>query len=357
MENIEAKIAAYEEQLRQVTSFLETDAHNEQFLSLRRDLQKLIELTGKLTDITKPPIQQAEGVMVSAGAVKVEAEVDSDEELESAFKTTQRSSSSSDAVISSSKMLRIVSTGALQVGDNVAVTSAETTRPFAAVIMSLIPDKQSCTVKYFEFFDNPEVTLPLTAVVHLSSVLGRGTDTIPRPDQITPGLRCHCRYSADQVVYEAVIDKAITGPHCGIPAHTGYRGNSYAVTYSGYGNSEIVPIEYIQLITSTAAAVAGADHHDVAVGEADDEDVDDPYVHVSASAHVDKHGLDHLIVIPESLKIKPEDSEAEKIRKKKKIKAIKSRNRLICKDNEQTEVKNTWQKFIKKVRIVVIIDH
>jgi len=319
MEEAEAKIGVLEAQLRQVTAILESDAHNEQFLKLRSDLQKLIELTNKLTEVTAPDrnaeVSQVPAPSPSPVPASADAE-DSDDELENVFQTTQEENSAPSGV------LHVVSTGALQVGDNVAVTSAETPRPFAAVIMSL-PDNDHCTVKYFEYFDNAEVTLPIASVAHLSSVASN--PKIPRSDQIEPDLRCRCRYSADQVTYEAVIDKAVTGMH--LPSGSNHRGSSFAVTFVGYGNSEIVPIEYIQLLEGEPEAASAR----------------------AAPAAKSADGLDALIVIPENLKIKPADSEEEKLRKKKKIKAIKSRNRLISKGNEQTEVKNTWQKFIKKV--------
>ena len=39
----------------------------------------------------------------------------------------------------------------------------------------------------------------------------------------------------------------------------------------------------------------------------------------------------------------------EKMRKKKKLKAIKSKNRLITKEVEVTAVQQTWKKFVTKV--------
>jgi survival of motor neuron-related-splicing factor 30 len=312
MDDVEAKLSAYEDQLRQVTSILESDSHNEQFIQLRNDLQKLIGLTRQLTEVSTPALPQ-HAVEQPAG----NAEDSDDDDLEYAFNNTAAGAK----VAGHSDVLRVVSTGALKVGDNVAVTSAESVRPFAAVITSLLPDKENCTVKYFEYFDSADVTLPLTSVVHLSSVANNSE--IPCSVQIEPGLRCRCKYSADQIIYEAVVDKVVTGQQLS----STHRGSSYAVTFAGYGNSEIVPIEYIQLLPSEAPVAT----------------------HAAATANKTADGLDSLIAIPENLKIKPTDSEEEKLRKKKKIKAIKSRNRLISKGNEQTETKNSWQKFVKKV--------
>jgi hypothetical protein len=39
----------------------------------------------------------------------------------------------------------------------------------------------------------------------------------------------------------------------------------------------------------------------------------------------------------------------ERLRKKKKMKAIKSKNRLITKEVEVTAVQQTWKKFVTKV--------
>lgn len=41
----------------------------------------------------------------------------------------------------------------------------------------------------------------------------------------------------------------------------------------------------------------------------------------------------------------------EKLRKKKRIKAIKSKNRFVTKEVEVAAVKKNWQSFVTKVRI------
>ena len=45
----------------------------------------------------------------------------------------------------------------------------------------------------------------------------------------------------------------------------------------------------------------------------------------------------------------------EKQRKKKKIKAIKSRNRLVTKEIEVSAVQQTWKKFVTKVSDNVVL--
>ena len=40
----------------------------------------------------------------------------------------------------------------------------------------------------------------------------------------------------------------------------------------------------------------------------------------------------------------------EKMRKKKKIKAIKNKNRIVTKEVEVAAVQHNWQKFVNKVR-------
>jgi survival of motor neuron-related-splicing factor 30 len=55
-----------------------------------------------------------------------------------------------------------------------------------------------------------------------------------------------------------------------------------------------------------------------------------------------------LIPIPEKLKILPTDTEEEKLRKKKKLKAIKNHNRNVSRELEMQETQQSWKKFINK---------
>eukprot|EP01034_Spumella_vulgaris_P023113 gene23113-29306_t len=115
---------------------------------------------------------------------------------------------------------------------------------------------------------------------------------------------------------------------------TGITKNGYNITYSAYGNVEEVPLEYLR---ETPRVIAPPPSSSSWTG-------------ASSSGKKDAKGKnsDGLIPIPEALKILPTDTEEEKNRKKKKIKAIKNKNRIATIDNEVAAVQTTWQNFVTK---------
>lgn len=121
-------------------------------------------------------------------------------------------------------------------------------------------------------------------------------------DQVGPGLKCQCRYAVDRKWYDVEVDKLT--PHGCI------------VVYTKFGNKEEVPLEYLRHTPVAALKVDKAE----------------------AGA----------VVIPDNLKILPTDTEEEKLKKKKRIKGIKSKNRLENIDKERSAVQNTWKAFTTK---------
>ena len=55
-EDLDAKIVQYEEQLKQVNGFLLSDPSNAQFIKLRDDLLKVIDLTNLINSQSDKPI-------------------------------------------------------------------------------------------------------------------------------------------------------------------------------------------------------------------------------------------------------------------------------------------------------------
>jgi survival-of-motor-neuron-related-splicing factor 30 len=180
---------------------------------------------------------------------------------------------------------------AVQVGDRVEVLGD---RPYAGVVTAVSADLTECTLKYYEV--GKEVTLPLTKMRKLVSKSGM------HADQVGPGLKCQCRFAADRKWYDVVVD-ALT-PH------------GYMVTYPKFGTKEEVPLEYLR---HTPTAVLMGDKTESST-----------------------------IAIPENLKILPTDTEEEKLKKKKRIKGIKSKHRLQSIDKERSAVQNTWKAFTTK---------
>jgi survival-of-motor-neuron-related-splicing factor 30 len=124
----------------------------------------------------------------------------------------------------------------------------------------------------------------------------------------TVGTACEAKFSEDNVWYKATINAVL-------------EGGKYHVTYTEYGNSEEVPVTDIRPLTEPSKKKILP--------------LKRPIV------------PDAIQQIPKSLQILPTDSEEVRAAKKKKIKAIKSANRLKEKDDEGKMKKNAWQKFQK----------
>lgn len=182
----------------------------------------------------------------------------------------------------------------LQLGDNVVVTSGE--RPFAAILADLLPDQLQCKVIYYEF-NYAEAILPLESIMSLREYISLGSSgdiDILHHSQVSPGFVCYCKYSADQMYYLATVNKEVVLPMS--QEITERRGHSYEVTYNEYGNTEVVPLEHLSIKKPDAAMKSMND------------------VNAAAALKKEKKKSEEssptqLIKIPESLKIKPTDTE------------------------------------------------
>eukprot|EP01041_Mallomonas_annulata_P001619 gene1619-3128_t len=259
--DLQIKINSYQEQLQQIEQFLTSDPSSEQYLRLKKDLLQVIQLTKDLIEF------QTEN---------------SDENQRSAPKNVGIDDQNTDPCRN------------FNPGDKVEVISGD--RPYAAIVMAVNVDGTSCTLKYFEY--DEEVVLPLESLSKLPPSELDGAVVKP------PGFKCQCKYSADQRWYDVTVD-----------ALTEF---GYMVTYSQYGVSEEVPLEYLRPMQ----------------GKKDKEKV--------------KADTGGLIPIPESLKILPTDTEDERNRKKKRLKAIKTQNRLKSQETEISSTQKTWQTFLVK---------
>lgn len=188
----------------------------------------------------------------------------------------------------------IPKTGPIVVKENVEVSGGD--RIYAGVVTEIITPSEY-KIKYFEF--DSEVALPVSSISRITP-----SSDLKKKD-IKVGSKYKCKYATDQNYYDIVV--------------TSITEHGYMVKYSQYLNSEEVPLEYLK-------PIEGKDKNNI--GKKDDGKT--------------------LIPIPENLKILPTDTEEEKNRKKKKLKAIKSKNRLITKEVEVAAVQQTWQKFVNK---------
>ncbi|KAF0699078.1 Aste57867_10351 [Aphanomyces stellatus] len=128
------------------------------------------------------------------------------------------------------------------------------------------------------------------------------------PSLIEVGYSCLAKYYVDGQYYKGNI--------------TSLTPHGCIVLFDGYGNSEEVPASYLRAVDTKAEAAAA---------------VEKPKKDESA-----------LISIPANLTILPTDTEAEKDRKRKRIRAIKSLNRHKSIDIERNTKQNDWAKFQAK---------
>jgi hypothetical protein len=144
---------------------------------------------------------------------------------------------------------------------------------------------------------------------------------------IKPGLKCSAKFTGDGKFYPARIDDVTSE-------------STIRVTYAGYGNTEIVPIEYIASPSSTASGLAKAAPTGASApasgGDADDDDKDDE----------EEKGIYAGLHIPENLRTLPTDGPEERLRKRKKIKALKHVWRQRYTEALGEKKKSTWQSFI-----------
>jgi survival-of-motor-neuron-related-splicing factor 30 len=124
------------------------------------------------------------------------------------------------------------------------------------------------------------------------------------------GTICEAKYSADGVWYKAKINAIL-------------EGGKYHVTYTDYGNEEVVSITDIRPLPDTAKKSSTLPLKRPAVPDA-------------------------IQQIPKSLQVLPTDTEEQRAAKKKKVKAIKSANRLKTMDEEGKSKKSAWEKFQNK---------
>lgn len=240
---VQAKLTLYRGQLAQVNQLLDLDATNAQFLGLKDDLEKVISLTESLLKQVESQSSASNGGENSQLTAQAEVANDEGEGYEE---------SSSKPILSKP----------FRVGDRVEVVGGD--RVYAGVITNVIHETEF-RIKYYEF-DSAEVTLPIAS-------LQRILPGAYRPEEIVLGMSCQCKYATDQQYYDAVV--------------TGLTQFGYTVTYTAYGNSEEVPLEYLR--PSVAVPQSGS--------------------LTDKNKKVEKRDANGLIPIPESLKILPTDTE------------------------------------------------
>lgn len=205
------KLGNFQSQLSEVEDCLTVDPTNEQFLKIRDDLKKVISTLQDVLE-SNPNEQVESGAIAGGDESENESEGDDENEAnESAF----------------ARAARPIKTGSIQVGEIVEVVGGD--RPYAGVATQIL-ESGEYRVRYFEYGD-AEVTLPVDN-------LKRITHGHFSKEEAVAGLRCKCKYSQDQKLYDVVVVAVIE--------------HGVTVKYSQYGNTEDVPVEYLVPITPKA---------------------------------------------------------------------------------------------------------
>lgn len=268
-EELESKLSAYQGQLQQVHQLLAIDASNEQFTKLKDDLEQVISLTQALLNQVK------ESGVSQDVQLRKKAKVEDRYSPTAAALEGEDDDQSQAAVEQQQQQL---ANTPLQIGDHVEVTGGE--RVFTGVITTIIHETEF-QVKYYDF--ESEVALPLSSLRRIPAGAFK-------QDDITLGMTCQCRYALDRQYYDVTI--------------TGLTQFGYKVTYTEYGNTEEVPIEYLRPTmtlkkSSSTPADINNDYNSTAQSSSNQ----------IAGGKKEKRDANGLIPIPENLKILPTDTE------------------------------------------------
>ena len=204
-DGLTSKLAIYSDQLTQVATLLSSDPENSQYLKLKDDLLNVINLT---TDLLSQHQTSEEDADANSQRNEVAKEAgddfDDEDDFEQGVTTTTQQP-----------------TGAIQIGECVEVVGGD--RAFAGVVTNILSPSEY-RVKYFEF--DTEVTLPIATLTRINT-----GNNLTKAD-IKPGFKGQCKYSQDQLYYDATVQQVTE--------------HGAIVVYTQYGNSEEVPIAYIR---------------------------------------------------------------------------------------------------------------
>ncbi|CAI5738048.1 unnamed protein product [Hyaloperonospora brassicae] len=296
LDELEARLVTFTEQLQNIQELLQSDATNAEFLSIAKDLVEVIELTKETIDIkVKNETKKASSVQVIAPQA-VQERRQEPPQLEIEFEP------------------------------NTAVEALQQGVWYPAHVESVTSDGHY-NVTFFSF--------GTSAVLQQDEMRGIDVDAVeaaqlPAKEVITEGFKCRAKYYADAVVYSCSVTKVTP--------------LGFQVLFDGYGNSEEVPYEYLRpALDSSETVVDGATAQTC---------TSDPVDGAAAALapKVTPVVIHKPIKIPENLQILPSDSEAEKERKRKRLRAIKSLNRHKNIDNERNLKQHDWKAFQHKAK-------
>lgn len=296
LEELETRLVTFTEQLQNIHELLQSDSTNTEFLSIAKDLVEVIQLTKETIDLK----------VNGASSTK-------DLELQTPRERHQ-------------EPLQVE----LKYKPGVMVEALQQGLWYPAYIHS-VTSTGSYNLKFLGFGTNAELKedalRPIEVDVEQAAKL-------PPKEAIAEGFRCQAKYYVDSVIYPGSV--------------TMVTELGFQVLFDGYGNSEEVPYEYLQPAATPLEAEVGTAAAQTSTTNAGDGAT--AIVGTATEPKVAPAVIHKPIKIPENLQILPSDTEAEKERKRKRLRAIKSLNRHKNIDNERNIKQHDWKAFQYKAK-------
>ncbi|KEP65339.1 UNVERIFIED_CONTAM: malic enzyme [Hammondia hammondi] len=303
IEDLQAKLQQYEEQLEQVNEALKLQPEESDLLKLKSDLEEVISLTKDLISFQAQTQTEAEKpdlvVQPSEAPREVsqkEKEAEERPEKEKLHADAGEEKQGSAEISEGGPRLTHLSSGSSVVG-RTCLAEYEG-KKFYAEILDLKKSRQGerVLVEFIGWKNQQEYP------VHQVQLLA----PVP-PSAIPPGAAAQAIYSEDGKWYDCVIDEHTAG--------------GYKVTYTEYGNTEEVKFDQVRLKKPKNDAP--------------------------------KRRVKEIITpggyrIPQYLATKPTDTEAQKSSKKRRVKAIKAQQQLEMAEKDADDRAKAWQKFNKR---------
>lgn len=219
------KVLLYKAQLEQVNQLLLIEPTNEQFLTLKNDLEKVISLTEALLSKYYDEVSTDGGAINQLQNIRKSVANGNDNQYNLSDLEDENELNENNI-----KKLEVYN-----IGDRVEVNGGD--RLYSGVITEVL-DEKNFKVRYYEF--DTIVTLPQNIISHI--LPGAFSQS---PQIVTIGMKCQCKYATDQKYYECVVNEI-----------TKY---GFTVTYTAYGNSEEVPIDFLRPLVETPSTLKPKD--------------------------------------------------------------------------------------------------
>eukprot|EP01138_Halocafeteria_seosinensis_P001358 gb/GECG01001394.1/.p1 GENE.gb/GECG01001394.1/~~gb/GECG01001394.1/.p1 ORF type:complete len:353 (+),score=65.04 gb/GECG01001394.1/:1-1059(+) len=340
IEGLQEKLQEQKQQLSQIENLLQNDPSNQELLNLKQDITRFIDITA---DLLKSKQTSSDGSGAAASTATSTAYAPSgfsnnqhyygSGDSTAAYATTGAAGASASAVTEGTPHVGVGETtiGSIttvgyntskkiefSVGMKVEARSKVTQGPqqvfFPGIITSIKdagPEKGTVAiVRYLGF--NTDEELPFTSLRPMQKSQG----WLPA-NEVKPGMKCQAKYPPDGKWYPAKVEQPVTVDSAVLKAasaNTNFPGSQnagdgqvylFSVNFPTYGNTEVLPLEYIKR----------APKKETDDSKYDPENAEEAALKQSMEARE--------FVIPEHLRVLQTDSEAEKLRKRKKVKALK----------------------------------